>query len=123
MLTAEKNVGTKDGDQKMKLKENKIKFTQKRLQEVYAEEYQEVVAERLRKYFKDGGTIDEGFLDKIKGGAKGFMQGYGKLIKNYGDFVADLYGYSGEEEIPDEPGEIGKKKLRISSKELKSIKK
>jgi len=27
------------------------------------------------------------------------------------------------EEIPDEPKEIGKKKLRISSKELKSIKK
>ena len=28
-----------------------------------------------------------------------------------------------EEEIPDEPGEIGKKKLKLSSSELKSIKK
>lgn len=88
----------------MRLKQTTITEEQislEQLQQAYTEEYRQVVAERIRDYIANGGEINENFLEKIKGGAKGFMKGYGKLVKNYGDFVADLYGYSSEEEIPD----------------------
>ena len=102
MFRVEKNDGNKDGDQ-MRLKEQNTdsQISLDELKEAYVEEYKVVVAERIREYIANGGEINENFLEKIKGGAKGFMKGYGKLIKNYGDFVADLYGYSSEEEIPD----------------------
>lgn len=99
MYRGEKSDGEKDGDQMRLKQQNQISLEE--LQDAYVEEYRAVVAERIRQYIANGGQINESFLDKIKGGAKGFMKGYGKLIKNYGDFVADLYGYSGEEEIPD----------------------
>jgi len=85
---------------KLKEKQRSNQISLEELQAAYVEEYRSEVADRIRNYIAEGGEINEGFLDKIKGGAKGFMKGYGKLIKNYGDFVADLYGYSSEEEIP-----------------------
>lgn len=73
-------------------------ITLEQLKEAYVEEYRAVVAERIHKYFQQGGEINEGFLDKVKGGAKGFLKGYGKLLKGYGDFAASLYGYSPDDE-------------------------
>ena len=77
-------------------------ITLEQLKKAYAEEYREVVAERIHDYIDQGGRMDEDFLQKVQGGAKGFMKGYGKLIQNYGNFVAGLYGVDGAEELPPE---------------------
>ena len=81
----------------MRIKSEEI-FTLEQVQEAYVEEYRAVVSDRIREYFQQGGEINESFLDKVKGGAKGFLRGYGKLIKGYGDFVASMYGYNPDDE-------------------------
>ena len=74
---------------------------------------------RKENYFKQGG---------INPKEKGTYIEYDKeqsLLKmaKYHHWGSWDLNMSLEEEIPDEPGEIGKKKLKLSSSELKSIKK